>query len=217
MNESLLDASVLKTGFKLGKEANKKALCSQFSLDESKPLFSFIGRLVYEKGADLLPEVIYKSLLNKDANILILGEGKEEIAAELRTLQVHFKHHYASFIGFDETLAHRIYAGSDFLLMPSRVEPCGLNQLYALRYGTIPIVRRTGGLSDTVIDIRDGGFGFCHVEASVTDVCEAIDRAKKLYKNKPQMTEIIKKCMRIDHSWNKSAQDYLTLYKSLTH
>ena len=85
-----------------------------------------------------------------------------------------------------------------------------------LRYGTIPIVRRTGGLNDTVIDIGDGGFGICHVQATAKDVCDSINRAKELYEKKKELNEIRKKCMRIDHSWDKSAQEYLTLYKSLT-
>lgn len=208
--------SVILADLTSGKQKNKLDLCSRFKLDASKPLFSFIGRLVKEKGADLFPAVIYKSLLKKDINILILGEGKAEIESELRSLQIHFNDNYASEIGFNEQLAHQIYGGSDFLLMPSRVEPCGLNQMYAMRYGTIPIVRRTGGLNDTVIDIGDGGFGICHIQASVKDVCDAINRAKKLYENKNELKKIRKKCMRIDHSWDKSAQEYLTLYKSLT-
>ena len=200
----------------LGKQENKAELCRRFSLDRSKPLFSFIGRLVYEKGADLFPAIIYKVLLKADVNILILGEGKAEIGAEIMSLNTHFKNNLACTIGFDEGLAHMIYAGSDFLLMPSRVEPCGLNQMYALRYGTIPIVRRTGGLNDTVIDVGDGGFGFCHVQPSVKDVCDSIDRAIELYNNKSEFYEIRKKCTGIDYSWEKSAQEYLTLYKSLT-
>jgi starch synthase len=134
----------------------------------------------------------------------------------LRSLQVHFKNSFACITGFDEALAHQIYAGSDFLMMPSRVEPCGLNQMYAMRYGTIPLVRRTGGLNDTVTDIGDGGFGICHVEATVEDICDSIDRAITLYQNRHEMHFIRKKCMQIDHSWAKSAQEYLTLYKSLT-
>ena len=208
--------SVILADLTSGKQQNKLDICSRFKLDASKPLFSFIGRLVKEKGADLFPSVVYKSLLKKDINILILGEGKSEIESELRSLQIHFKDNYACEIGFNEQLAHQIYAASDFLLMPSRVEPCGLNQMYALRYGTIPIVRRTGGLNDTVDDIGDGGFGICHIQASVKDVCNSINRAKKLYENKKELNKTRKKCMRIDHSWDKSAQEYLTLYKSLT-
>jgi starch synthase len=217
MNRRPLSSSVVKTDLTSGKEKNKKDLCKRFSLDSKKPLFSFIGRLVAEKGADLLPGIVYKALLQKDISIIILGEGKEEIASELSSLNIHFKSDLACVTGFDESLAHQIYAGSDFLLMPSRIEPCGLNQMYALRYGTVPIVRRTGGLNDTVTDIGDGGFGLCHVQATVKDVTDSINRARELYKNKKKLLEIRKKCMRIDHSWNKSALEYLNLYKSLTH
>lgn len=211
-----MSISVVINDLSSGKNENKADLCLRYGMDVTKPLFSFIGRLVYEKGADLLPKVIYKSLLKNDINILILGQGKAAIESELRSLCIHFKDSYSCQIELNESLAHQIYAGSDFLLMPSRVEPCGLNQMYALRYGTIPIVRRTGGLNDTVIDIGDGGFGICHVEASVKDVCDSIDRAKELFKNKSELNEIRKKGMRIDHSWDNSAKEYLNLYKSLT-
>ena len=215
MEQELLDTTLDITDFTSGKKANKSELCTRFDLDESLPLFAFIGRLVGEKGADLLPGVLYKSLLKKDCSIFILGEGKESIESELKSLRIHFSENYASVVGFDEELAHLLYAAADFLLMPSRVEPCGLNQMYALRYGTVPIVRRTGGLNDTVVDIGDGGFGFCHEQASVKDICDSMLRAKQLYQNKEELEKIIKKCMRIDHSWGKSAQEYLTLYKSL--
>ncbi|MCA0930846.1 glycosyltransferase [Lutimonas saemankumensis] len=217
MKDKPLSSSVVGTDLTSGKEVNKVDLCRRFSLDPKKPLFSFIGRLVVEKGADLLPGIVYKALLRKDISILILGEGKAEISAELSSLTVHFKSDLACITGFDEVLAHQIYAGSDFLLMPSRTEPCGLNQMYAMRYGTIPIVRRTGGLNDTVKDIGDDGFGICHVQASVKDVTDSIYRAIELYVNKKKLLEIRKKCMRIDHSWNNSALEYLNLYKSLTH
>ncbi len=216
MKQELLDTTREITDFTYGKKANKSVLCKRFDLDESLPLFAFIGRLVSEKGADLLPGILYKSLLKKDCSIFILGEGKESIESELKSLRIHFDKNYASVVGFDEELAHLLYASADFLLMPSRVEPCGLNQMCALRYGTIPIVRRTGGLIDTVVDIGDGGFGICHVQASVKDVNDSILRAKQLYENKEELEKTVKKCMRIDYSWGKSAQDYLTLYKSLT-
>ncbi len=216
MKQRLLEKTREVSDFTSGKKANKSELCKKFGLDASLPLFVFIGRLVNEKGADLFPAVLYKSLLKKDCSLFILGAGKDSIESELKSLRFHFSENYASVIGFDEALAHKLYAAADFLLMPSRVEPCGLNQMYALRYGTIPIVRRTGGLNDSVIDIGDDGFGICHIEATVKDVCDSMLRAKELYQNKKELNRIIKKCMIIDHSWDKSAQEYLTLYKSLT-
>jgi len=215
MEDRLLERKTSMSENKSGKMANKFDLCKRFNLDINKPLFSFIGRLVYEKGADLLPTIFYKSLIKGEINILILGSGEVKVEAELKSLDIPFKNNYASYIGYDEKLAHQIYAGSDFLLMPSRVEPCGLNQMYALRYGTIPVVRRTGGLKDTVIDIGDGGFGICHDKTSVEDVVYSIDRAVLLYKNKSEFNKIRKKCMQIDHSWDLSVREYLSLYQSI--
>lgn len=213
--DSLIIKNYSQKTIQSGKKANKKELCERFNLDKSKPLFSFIGRLVYEKGADLFPDIFYKSLLKKEVNILILGSGDKEVEAKLKTLNIPFKNYYNSFIGYDEKLAHQIYAGADFLLMPSRVEPCGLNQMYALRYGTIPIVRNIGGLKDTVIDIKDDGFGICHNETTVKEVCEAINRATILYQNQQKFKKIRKLIMQIDHSWDSSAQAYINLYNSL--
>lgn len=198
-----------------GKKANKRMLCKKFNLDENKPLVAFIGRLVYEKGADLFPDIFADTLSKGRVNILLLGSGQDYIESELRLLLPSFQGCYNAYFGYDEQLAHQIYAGADFILMPSRVEPCGLNQMYALKYGTIPVVRRTGGLADTVIDIGDGGFGICHNHASVDDVCHAMDRIVEFYEDQINFRKIRKKTMRIDHSWVKSAKEYVTLYESL--
>jgi starch synthase len=108
-----------------------------------------------------------------------------------------------------------MYAGADFLLMPSRVEPCGLNQLYALRYGTIPLVRKTGGLKDTVIDIGNpDGYGINFEQVSVGDITHGIYRALELYRNIRTFRSLRKKIMQLDFSWNKSATDYIDLYQS---
>jgi len=135
-----------------GRKANKEWLCKEFNLNPTKPLFAFIGRLVGEKGADLLPEVFDTILQNKNSSILLLGSGHEDIEQQLIALKEKHIGNYNAYIGYDEKLSHIIYAGADFLLMPSRVEPCGLNQMYSLRYGTVPIVRNVGGLADTVTD-----------------------------------------------------------------
>ena len=200
---------------KSGREANKKWLCETFNLDLNKPLFAFIGRLVYEKGTDLLPEVLEKALKNKDISVLVLGSGSEETQNQLKALISKHKNYYYAFIGYDEKLSHIIYAGADFLLMPSRVEPCGLNQMYALRYGTIPIVRSIGGLKDTIVDIDNNGFGITHEDVEVNPILNAIDRAKKLYSNQTKFNKIRKEIMEIDHSWDVSANEYIKLYKSL--
>jgi starch synthase len=199
------------------KRANKKILCDQFNLDITKPLIVFIGRLVAEKAADLLPSAIGDSIYYMEGkmNFLVLGSGDPQVENKLGNLTSHLFGYYNSLIGYNEKLSHQMYAGADFLLMPSRVEPCGLNQMYALRYGTIPIVRRTGGLKDTVKDFgEEGGFGICFNEASVGDICHSVHRAVQLYEDKKKMNEIRSHIMQIDHSWEKSAEIYINLYKA---
>ena len=198
-----------------GRKANKKWLCDHFGLNINKPLFAFIGRLVGEKGADLFPEIFDISLQKSDISILLLGSGHDDIEHGLENLKSQHKGNYNAYIGYDEKLSHIIYAGADFLLMPSRVEPCGLNQMYALRYGTIPIVNNIGGLKDTVVDVSDKGFGFVHQEASVEQVCHAIERATSFYQNQSEFKKIRTLIMQIDHSWDASAQAYIDLYNTL--
>ncbi|MFI0429668.1 glycogen synthase [Mariniflexile sp. HMF6888] len=199
-----------------GAETNKKYLCNLFNLDFEKPLFAFIGRLVGEKGSDLFPDVFKIALERNNLNILLLGSGNSFVEQQLEALKKDYIGTYNAFIGYDEKLSHIIYAGADFLLMPSRVEPCGLNQMYALRYGTIPIVRSIGGLKDTVIDIsKENGFGICHDNVTVLEIINAIDRGVALYKNQSEYNNIRKKIMEIDHSWHVSAQEYINLYNSI--
>ncbi len=203
--------------FQEGKQKNKQLLCEQFNLNPELPLFTFIGRLVGEKGADLLPQICSLALTehHQKLNILILGSGDTGVEQQLEAIKPYFQGHYNAYIGYNEQLSHQIYAGADFLLMPSRVEPCGLNQLYALRYGTLPIVRRIGGLKDTIVDIGDNGIGICHDQASVFDVTYSIDRALQLMQTPDKVTHTIAKMMQIDHSWEVAAAEYCTLYQSL--
>ena len=199
-----------------GSNTNKKYLCDTFNLDFEKPLFAFIGRLVGEKGSDLFPQVFKMVLDKNEVTILLLGSGNNDVEQQLEALKKDYVGNYNAFIGYDEKLSHNIYAGADFLLMPSRVEPCGLNQMYALRYGTIPIVRSIGGLKDTVIDIsNDDGYGICHDNVQVSEIIEAIGRGVKLYKTKLKYKKIRKQIMSIDHSWNASAKAYINLYNSI--
>ena len=203
--------------FKQGKQKNKKEVCNIFNFNSDKPLFIFIGRLVYEKSADLLPQFCVEILteLSQDINILILGSGDPHIENALENIKQYFKGSYDYYKGYNEPLAHKMYAAADFLLMPSRVEPCGLNQMYALRYGTIPIVRKTGGLKDTIQDIGDNGVGICHDQASVWDMKYSVYRGLELYKNKKLFNEVITRAMQRNHSWNSVAQEYIDVYKSL--
>lgn len=198
-----------------GRKANKEALCKEFGLDASKPLFGFIGRLVWEKGADILPEIIDNALQQYDINIILLGSGSKEVEGQLEALKSKYKGSYNAYIGYEERMSHQVYAGADFLLMPSRVEPCGLNQMYSLRYGCMPIVRSTGGLKDTVIDLGEDGFGIRHNETTVEDVVYSIGRAVTHFKEQKEFKEIQKTMMQLDHSWENSAKMYVSLYKQL--
>lgn len=201
-----------------GKQQNKAALCSRFGLSPELPLVTFIGRLVVEKGADLLPEAFAEALAEYAGklNILLLGTGDKDIEQDLKALEQEFPDNYKAYIGYNEELAHLIYAGSDFLLMPSRVEPCGLNQLYALRYGTMPVVHTTGGLKDTVVDFGDdGGYGICFAQNTVTDIVTSVRRANVLFENTEHLQLLLKRMMSLDFSWDKSAKQYIQLYESL--
>ena len=201
-----------------GKELNKKKLCRDFNLDLKKPLFVYIGRLVGEKAADLLPQAISDALsqMGNKMNFLMLGSGDPLVEDQLESLKGNYVGFYNSQIGYNEKLAHLMYAGADFLLMPSRVEPCGLNQMYAMRYGTVPVVRSIGGLKDTVIDFGEpGGFGIRFNQASVWDITYSIHRAVELYDDKEKMAEVRTTMMNINNSWEASAEKYLDLYSSL--
>ncbi len=198
-----------------GKAKNKMQLCDQFSLDFDKPLIGFIGRLVGEKGADLLPQAIRDSFnyIGRRMNFLMLGSGFPEVEAGLQAIKPISQYDYNVFIGYNEGLSHTMYAGMDFLLMPSRVEPCGLNQMYSMRYGTVPMVRRTGGLKDTVIDYEEpGGYGICYNNTSVGDITHAVWRATELYHQKDTVKQIRRQMMQLDFSWETSMQQYIDVY-----
>jgi starch synthase len=201
-----------------GKAKNKMLLCDQFNLDFDKPLIGFIGRLVGEKGADLLPQVISDSFyfIGRRMNFLVLGSGFPEVEAGLSALKPLSQFDYNVFIGYNEGLSHTMYAGLDFLLMPSRVEPCGLNQMYSMRYGTVPMVRRTGGLKDTVIDFGEvNGYGICYNHASIPDITHSVWRAAQLYHDKEKMHHIRKRMMNLDFSWVTSVKHYIDVYSTL--
>jgi len=203
---------------KKGKEQNKKILCEQFGLDINKPLFVFIGRLVGEKAADILPDAIRTAMHETQGNacFLILGSGETHIEWELQQMTNHHQGIYNAYIGYNEQLSHLIYAGADFLLMPSRVEPCGLNQMYAMRYGTVPVVRSTGGLQDTVTDMGDpDGFGIRFNNATVDDLAYSIGRGVSVYQDQQQMAKMRKQMMQIDHSWESTVAEYRQVYQNL--
>lgn len=216
--DSLLVENYSSENFEEGKQINKEYICEQFNLDVSKPLFVFIGELTPEKGADILPEIC-SVLLNehsKEMNILILGKGNAVLEKSLQSLKNFYTGYYNSTMGYNEELEHLVFAAADFLLMPSRIEPCGTNQMIALLYGTIPIVRRTGGLKDSILDMGDGGFGICHDQTSIFDVNHSIKRAITLYNDTSELNAIRKTAMKKDHSWENVAKKYIKTYESLT-
>ncbi|MGY5253965.1 glycogen synthase [Sphingobacterium spiritivorum] len=201
-----------------GKRANKEAFCKAYGLDPKVPLLVFIGRFATEKGADLLNEIIVNlfEVKNEKLSIFILGSGDQEIRASLEGLTGHYEGRFAAFFGYDESLAHWVYASADLLLMPSRVEPCGLNQLYSLRYGTVPVVRTIGGLKDTVIDIAaENGYGISFDEATVESAIAGIQRAILFAEDKARFDKNRKKIMSLDFSWDSSAKKYIHLYNQI--
>lgn len=217
-HDSYLDHHYSIKDEEAGKAKNKMELCERFGLDFEKPLIVFIGRLVGEKGAELLPQVIGDSFyyVGRRMNFLILGSGFQEVEAGLNALKPLSQFDYNVFIGYNEKLSHLMYAGADFLLMPSRVEPCGLNQMYSMRYGTVPMVRRIGGLKDTVKDFGEpGGYGICYDQTAVGDITHGVWRAVDLYHDKARMKQIRQKMMGLDFSWESSVEKYIEVYSSL--
>ena len=219
-----------------GKQGNKEQLLKYFNLAANRPLFSFIGRLVHEKGADLLPDLIRKAEREGlEASFLVLGTGDPSLQEQFSNLKHNSFGYFDTRLEYNEQLAHLIYAGSDFLLMPSRVEPCGLNQLYAMRYGTIPIVRATGGLKDTVLPIHwqkyhtlesgvgklsekkvndelNLGRGFVFDHFSIDDVWNCIVDAVSFWSSKSTLLTKRRQIMKLDFSWYTSAKAYSQLY-----
>jgi starch synthase len=201
-----------------GKEKNKLALCEQFGLNPELPLFVFIGRLVGEKAADILPDAIGSAMYHhpNKACYLVLGSGETHVEWQFQQMIYPNQGSFNAVIGYDETLSHRMYAGADFLLMPSRVEPCGLNQMYSMRYGTVPMVRSTGGLKDTVVDMgNEDGFGIRFDQATAWDVEYSIGRAISVYADQVHMKKMRQHMMQIDHSWESTVDQYTRLYQSL--
>ena len=200
-----------------GKTENKKILCQEFDLDPTLPTISFIGRLVAEKGADLLPNLINHFGSNgENVNFIILGTGEPSLHKVFNKMKSSYVGFFDARLEYNEKLAHQIYAGSDFMIMPSRVEPCGLNQMYAMRYATVPIVRAIGGLKDTVIDIDDeDGYGITFSEFSLDMAVESVERSINFYEDQEQFRQNRKKLVSLDFSWERSAQSYKEIYERL--
>lgn len=204
------------------KAANKRSLQDELGLSTAAtgPLFCVISRLTTQKGLDLLLEAVPR-LVAAGAQLAVLGAGERWIEDGFRGAATAHPANVATVIGYDEPLAHRLQAGADSIIVPSRFEPCGLTQLYGLRYGTLPLVARVGGLADTVIDaneaaLRDGvatGFQFAPVTTDALAI--AIDRAVDLYADTPAWQRVQRRAMTRDVSWTQAAAQYRSLYDSI--
>ena len=197
----------------------KKALRDEFALGIklTTPIVSMVTRMTEQKGLSLVRYAL-EELLAQDMAFVILGSGDREFEEYFNYIAAKYPEKSGVYIGYNEALAHRIYAGSDFLLMPSEFEPCGLSQMIAQRYGTLPIVRETGGLIDTVkpYNIFTGeGTGFAFSTYNAHDMMAAIKLAFSVYNDKPAFRKLRKSAMLADNSFSKSAEQYKALYKSM--
>jgi starch synthase len=197
---------------------NKLALQQELGLEASPevPLLGIVSRMDPQKGIDLVPPAL-RQVAQYPWQIIILGTGDRLVEAEALGLQAEYPERTRTVLRFDADLSHRIYAGADILLIPSRYEPCGLTQMIAMRYGCIPLARATGGLSDTIQDIQKSpqGNGFLFRKASAAALATTLRRALKTYRNKTYWTDMQLRGMDKDFSWERSAQQYAQLYKEL--
>ncbi|MCX7943818.1 MAG: glycogen synthase GlgA [Deltaproteobacteria bacterium] len=202
-----------------GKKECKKSLLKKMGLDysDNTPVIGIISRLADQKGFDLLFE-LNERLVNTGAKFVILGTGDKKYHEHFIGLKNKSPDRIGLLLGFDNALAHLIEAGSDFFLMPSKYEPCGLNQMYSLRYGTFPIVRGVGGLDDTIIDLdldKERGNGFKFYNYNPEELLKTIERALRFYREEKDIERYIKRIMELDFSWTVSAKKYTALYEKL--
>jgi len=202
-----------------GKEQDKESLLQEtgLALKPNHPLFVMVSRLVAQKGVDLVLGA-FDQMMSLPMDVMILGTGDTDIETALAAKVAAYPGRFVLSRKFDESLAHRMYAGSDFFLMPSRFEPCGLSQMIALRYGSIPVVRRTGGLKDTVQDVHPKtgiGNGISFDDAASSELIDAVRRGVRLYADHDAFRRIQAIGMACDFSWQASARDYLALYHSM--
>ncbi len=201
-----------------GKAVNKRELQKLLGLPEKKdtPVMGMVTRLVSHKGLDLCKAVLDELLATTDIQLVILGSGDYQYEEFFRGLAQRYPDKVGLCLGFIPDLARKIYAGSDMFLMPSKSEPCGLSQMVALRYGSIPIVRETGGLRDSVTDSGDNmGNGFVFSSYNAHDMLHAIKRAVEGYQDKTGWAILVKRAMESDNSWGKSANEYIKMYKEV--
>lgn len=201
-----------------GKAQDKKALQERFNLPvkPDTPVIGLVTRLVSHKGLDLVKAVLDELLATTDVQVVVLGSGDWQYESFFNEMAARYPNQLGVWLGFVPELARKIYAGSDIFLMPSKSEPCGLSQMVALRYGSIPIVRETGGLKDTVFDSGDNeGNGFTFSRYNAHDMLHTIRRAVEGYQNKDGWNVLVERAMNCNNGWTRSANEYIKLYKSL--
>ena len=203
---------------KAGKAANKADLQKAMGLPEKPdtPIIGLVSRLVSHKGLDLIKGILDELLSTTDVQVAVLGSGDWQYENFFKEMQAKYPDKLAATIGFIPALSRKVYAGSDLFLMPSKSEPCGLSQMIALRYGTVPIVRETGGLRDSITDSGDGqGNGFTFKTYNAHDMLGAIRRGLDAYWNKDNWDVLVDRAMNSDYSWGKSANEYIKMYKEV--
>jgi starch synthase len=202
-----------------GKRENKEALRKFFNLERNDlPIISMVTRLTEAKGFELIKEIIEDYVSNNKFQFVLLGSGDSQIEEFYNYLRERYPENVGVYTGYSEALARKIYAGTDMFLMPSRFEPCGLAQLISLKYGSLPIVRKTGGLKDSIDPFNKytkEGTGFSFENYDSVDLAHAIDAALEVYKDKTTWKLLVKRVMEKDFSWEQSARKYLDLYKKL--
>ncbi|MDE6660822.1 MAG: glycogen synthase GlgA [Anaeroplasmataceae bacterium] len=203
-----------------GKKANKEALLKEFGLGtEDVPLFGLVSRLVDQKGIDLLMPILDDVINYSNAKFILMGSGDSMYEDFFRSMEARYPDRFKCYIGYSDPIAQKIYAGCDIFLMPSKFEPCGLGQMIAMRYGTLPLVRETGGLKDTVEpynEFTNEGTGFSFANFNAIELKDVMFLALNTYnENKEAWNTLVKQAMEKDYSWSSSAAKYLDIYKKI--
>ncbi|MFZ5973832.1 MAG: glycogen synthase GlgA [Bacillota bacterium] len=202
-----------------GKAVCKRALQEEMDLrvQEDVPIICMVTRLTEQKGLDLV-ECVFEDIFYRDVQLALLGSGDQKYVDLFNWGAFRYPGRCGVYIGMNETLSHRVFAGADMLLMPSKFEPCGLTQMIAMRYGTLPVVRETGGLADTVLpynEYEDTGYGFSFTNYNAHDMLFTIDRALGFYGDKGTWQRLMQRAMALDFSWDSSAREYESAYKKV--